>query len=61
MDRIFCHFQKKSKESKRRKDPVDTYVKSLIKMWSKAVANNMRNGLALHFNKIYNSESQLSR
>ena len=49
---------KKGKESKRRKDAVNTYVKSLIEMWSKAfgsenimerkaVANKSKNGLAL--------------
>ena len=27
----------------------------------KAVANKMRNGLALSFNKVYNGQSQLSR
>ena len=63
---------KNGKKSKRRKDAVDAYVKSLIEMWSKAfgsenitqrkaVANKIRNGLALYFNNIYNRQSQLSR
>ena len=63
---------KKGKESKRRKDPVNGYVKSLIELWSKAfhsenimerkaVANKIRNGLALYFNNVYNRQSQLSR
>ena len=63
---------KKGKESKRRKDAVNAYVKSLIEMWSKAfgsenimerkaVANKIRNGLALYFNNVYNRQSQLSR
>ena len=61
----------KGKESKRRKNAVNAYVKSLIEMWSKAfgrekimgrksVANKIRNGLALYFNKVYNRQSQLS-
>ena len=60
---------KKGKESKRRKDPVSGYVKSFIELWSKAfhsenimerktVANKIRNGLALHLNNVYNSQSQ---
>ena len=63
---------KKGKESKRRKDAVNAYVQSLIEMWSKAfgsenimerkaVANKIRNGLALYFNNVYNRQSQLSR
>ena len=62
---------KKGKESKRRKDAVNAYVKCLIEMWSKAfgsenmerkvVANKIRNGLALYFNNVYNRQSQLSR
>ena len=63
---------KKGKESKRRKDAVNAYVKYLIEMWSKAfgsenimkkkpVANKIRNGLALYFNDIYNRQIQLSR
>ena len=69
-----CGSAKKGKESKRRKDPVNAYVKSLIEMWSKAfgsenimesltksVANKIRNGLALYFNNVYNRKSQLSR
>ena len=49
---------KKWKESRRRKDAVNAYIKSLMEMWSKAfdsenimerkaVANKIRNGLAL--------------
>ena len=63
---------KNGKESKRRKDAVNAYIKSLIEMWSKAfgsenimqrkaVANKIRNGLALYFNNICNRQSQLSR
>ena len=52
---------KKGKESKRRKDTVNAYVKTLIELWSKAVANKIRNGLALYFNKVHNRQSQLSR
>ena len=63
---------KKEKESKTRKDAVNAYVKSSIEIWSKAfgsekimerkaVANNIRNGLALYFNNVYNRQSQLSR
>ena len=63
---------KKGEESKRRKDAVNAYVKSLIEMWSKAfgsenimerkaVAKKIRNGLAPSFNKVYNRQSQLSR
>ena len=58
---------KKGKESKRRKDAVNAYVKSLIEMWSKAfgsekivkrtVANKIRIGLALYFNNVYNRQS----
>ena len=29
--------------------------------WKKAVANKIRNGLALYFNNVYNRQSQLSR
>ena len=60
---------KKRKELKRRKDPVNGYVKSLIELWSKAfrsenimertaVANKIRNGFALYFNNVYNRQSQ---
>ena len=63
---------KKGKESKRRKDAVNAYVKSLVEMWSKAfgsenimerksVANKIRNRLALYFNNVYNRQSQVSR
>ena len=63
---------KKGKESKRRKDAVNAYVQSLIEMWSKAfgsenimerkaVANKIRNGLALYFNNVYNRQSKFSR
>ena len=58
---------KKRKESKRRIDAVDAYVKSLIEMWFKAfgsekivertVANKIRIGLALYFNNVYNRQS----
>ena len=63
---------KKGKESKRRQDAVNAYVKSLIEMWSKAfgsenimerksVANKIRNRSALYFNNVYNRQSQVSR
>ena len=56
---------KKGKESKRRKDAVNAYVKCLIEMWSKAfgseniierkaVAKKIGNVLALYFNNVYN-------
>ena len=54
---------KKDKESKQRKTAVNAYVKALIEMWSKAfgsehilerkaVANKVRNALAVYFNKV---------
>ena len=63
---------KKGKKSKRRKDAINAYVKSLIEMWSKAfgneniierkaVAKKIGNVFALYFNNVYNRQSQLSR
>ena len=58
---------KKGKETKRMKDAVNAYVKSSIEMWSKAlgsenimerkaVANKIKNGLALCFNNVYDRQ-----